>query len=165
MDVEHPYTCGINGRWHIHNRVRDVVARLVSRHGSSDITFVCSEPRGKDFHITVDTAIGPDGEFRYKGDRLLVDYSGIADSRTVARHLFQARCTHTDQHNISLAEALAAGADEADRVLVDPAGNLARPKLLSSTAQSESCALRRTLSVFRARSSIQATLAVASTSS
>ena len=46
--------------------------------------------------------------------------SGIADSRTVARHLFQARCTHTDQHNISLAEALAAGAAEADRVLVDP---------------------------------------------
>ena len=124
MDTEHPYTCGINGRWHIHNRVRDVVARLVSRHRSSDMKFVCSEPRGKDFNISVDSQIGPDidGEFRYKGNRLLVDYSGIADSRTVARPLFQARCTHTDQHNISLAEALAAGADETDRILVDPVG-------------------------------------------
>jgi len=128
MDTEHPYTCGINGRWHIHNRVRDVVARLVSRHGSSDMKFVCSEPRGKDFHISVDSQIGPDGEFRYKGNRLLVDYSGIADSRNVARHLFQARCTHTDQHNISLAEALAAGADETDRILVDPVGKRDRTK-------------------------------------
>lgn len=47
----------------------------------------------------------------------------------MARHLFQARYTHTDQHNISLAEALAAGADEADRVLVDPVGKRDRTKL------------------------------------
>ena len=68
-----------------------MVARLVSRHGSSDTAFVCSEPRGKDLHITVDTSIGPDGEYHYKGNRLLVDYSGLADPRTVARHLFHVK--------------------------------------------------------------------------
>lgn len=45
------------------------------------MAFVRSEPRGKDFHITVDSPIGPDAECRQHGNRVLVDYSGVADSR------------------------------------------------------------------------------------
>ena len=120
MDEEHPLTCGINGRWHVHNRVRDVVARLVTKHSQGTMAFVRSEPRGKDFHITVDSPIGPDAEFRQHGNRVLVDYSGVADSRNAVRHLFQAQCTHTGQHKISLAEALKAGADDADCAMADP---------------------------------------------
>ena len=80
MDEEHPLTCGINGRWHVHNRVRDVVARLVTKHSQGTMAFVRSEPRGKDFHITVDSPIGPDAEFRQHGNTVIGSLSTTVGS-------------------------------------------------------------------------------------
>lgn len=109
-NTDHLHTCGKHGRWHIYNRVRDVMARLISQRGNSNISFVQHEPRGTKLFPDLAKAIGPDAEYRIHGNRVLADFSGIADTAPNYRPLWIAKlCTHTTQLKLSLAEALQQG--------------------------------------------------------
>ena len=121
VTTDHLHTCGKHGRWHIHNRLRDAMRRLVSQRGNGNISFVQNEPRGAKLFPDLTKPIGPDAEYRINGQRVLVDFSGIADTAPNYRPLWIAKlCTHTTQLKLSLAEALTAHAKFDERASLNP---------------------------------------------